>query len=78
MVAPGNPARRLPGLILLAAAGISVGAFGSIPQDGSLHLFALLASLLPLQLAALYWATAAAPTQGRGLDRTVTVERTTQ
>ncbi len=78
MAAPAKPARRFSGLILLAAAGISVGAFGSIPQDGSLHLLAVLASLLPLQLAALYWATAAAPTKGRGLDRTVAVERTTQ
>ena len=64
MMAQEKSARRLPGLILLGAAGISVGAFGSIPQDGSLHLFALLASLLPLQLAALYWATAAAPPPG--------------
>ena len=63
-MAPPKPTRRFTGLILLAAAGISVGAFGAIPQDGSLHLLAVLASLLPLQLAALYWATAAAPLPG--------------
>ena len=58
---------RLMGLLPLGVAAVlSVAAFGAIPQDGSLHPLALLASLLPLQLAALYWATAAAPSPGSG------------
>jgi len=40
--------------VLLLAAGLSVGAFGLSPDDG-LHPLNVLASLLPLQLAALLW-----------------------
>ena len=40
--------------VLLLGAGLSVGAFGLLPHDG-LHPLAVLASLLPLQLAALFW-----------------------
>ncbi|MFQ6538441.1 MULTISPECIES: hypothetical protein [Aphanothece] len=66
---PPRPGRlvsrgRLGLLPLLAAAGASVTAFGAIPQDGALHPMALLASLLPLQLAALFWATAVARPPG--------------
>ncbi len=47
---------RLPWQVtpLLLAALISFGAAGSIPRDG-LHPLALLAALLPLQLAALFY-----------------------
>ncbi len=53
--------RRFTLLPLAASALISVAAFGAIPSEGGLPLLAVLASLLPLQLAALFWATAAAP-----------------
>ena len=43
-----------PAAPLLLAALISFGAAGSIPRDG-LHPLALLAALLPLQLAALFY-----------------------
>jgi len=47
--------RRGPLLVLAAAALLSVGAMGAIPQDGfQLPLAAVLAALLPLQLAALW------------------------
>ena len=39
---------------LLIGGGLSVAAAGSIPQDG-LHPLALMAALLPLQLAALLY-----------------------
>lgn len=47
---------RLPWQVapLLLAALISFGAAGSIPHDG-FHPLALLAALLPLQLAALFY-----------------------
>jgi hypothetical protein len=45
---------------LAGAALISVGAVGSIPHDG-LHPLALMASLLPLQLAALLYVFARSP-----------------
>ena len=41
-------------LLLPLAACVSVALFGSIPGDG-VHPFAMAASLLPLQLAALFW-----------------------
>ncbi|MDI9407066.1 MAG: hypothetical protein QM522_10215 [Chitinophagaceae bacterium] len=50
----------LPLLPLLAAGLISVGAYGSIPHDG-LHPLALMASLLPLQLAALLYVFGRSP-----------------
>lgn len=56
--------RRLTLLPLAGAAVLSVAAFGAIPSEGGLPLLAVLASLLPLQLAALFWATAAAPPPG--------------
>ena len=40
--------------ILPLSAFLSVGLFATIPAEG-FHPFALLASLLPLQLAALFW-----------------------
>lgn len=49
-----NRSRIAAGAALAAAAGLSVGTFALIPHDG-LHPLALLASLLPLQLAALFW-----------------------
>jgi len=52
--------RVLPLLPLLAAGLISVGAYGSIPHDG-LHPLALMASLLPLQLAALLYVFGRSP-----------------
>ena len=58
------PSARLGLLPLVMAAVISVGAFGAIPQDGAMHPIALLASLLPLQLAAVFWATAVARSPG--------------
>lgn len=51
---PG-PARRWPVLMLMAAAGaLSFGTAATIPHDG-LHPLALMAALLPLQLAALLY-----------------------
>ena len=44
----------VPRVALLAGAGLSLTAFGLIPQD-AFHPLALMASLLPLQLAALFW-----------------------
>ena len=41
--------------ILPLSALVSVGLFSTVPAQG-FHPFALLASLLPLQLAALFWA----------------------
>ena len=52
--------RRLALIPLAGAALLSVAAFEAIPQQPGLPLLAVLASLLPLQLAALYWSTAAA------------------
>lgn len=49
----------------MAAAGLSVVAFGMGPHDG-LHPLALMASLLPLQLAALLWAFRGAGSPGSG------------
>jgi hypothetical protein len=46
--------RRFPSLALLLAALLSAGLWGAHLRDG-FHPFALLASLLPLQLAALLW-----------------------
>jgi hypothetical protein len=47
--------RRGPLLVLAGAALLSVGVMGAIPQDGfQLPLAAVLAALLPLQLAALW------------------------
>jgi hypothetical protein len=40
--------------ILPLSALVSVGLFSTVPAQG-FHPFALLASLLPLQLAALFW-----------------------
>jgi hypothetical protein len=56
--------RRFTLLPLLGGASLSATAFAAIPQDGGLPLLAVLASLLPLQLAAVYWATTAAPRPG--------------
>jgi hypothetical protein len=50
--------RRGPGpwLLLLAAAVLSVGALGAAPHEAfQLPLAAVLAALLPLQLAALFY-----------------------
>ena len=47
-------------LLLVGAALASCGAFASIPAEGW-HPLAMLASLLPLQLAALFWALCMAP-----------------
>jgi len=44
-------------LLLPLAACVSFALFGSIPGDG-VHPFAMAASLLPLQLAALFWIAA--------------------
>lgn len=47
--------RRGPLLVLGGAALLSVGAMGVVPHDGvQLHLAAVMAALLPLQLAALW------------------------
>lgn len=51
--------------VLMAAAALSVVAFGLGPQDG-LHPLALMASLLPLQLAALFWAFRGVGSPGSG------------
>ncbi|MCH9714795.1 MAG: hypothetical protein K0U63_09650 [Cyanobacteria bacterium] len=53
---PGSdPATRRPVLLLLAGAGaLSFAAAAAIPHDG-LHPLALMAALLPLQLAALLY-----------------------
>lgn len=51
----------LPCLLLAGAALVSCLVFASIPSEG-LHPLATLASLLPLQLAALFWALCMAPT----------------
>jgi hypothetical protein len=49
------PAVRLSSLVpLLAAAALSCAAAAAIPHDG-LHPLALMAALLPLQLAALLY-----------------------
>ncbi len=58
MAAPHPAGRRPPrlGLALLVGGGlISFMALGATPHDG-LHPLALMAALLPLQLAALAWA----------------------
>ena len=47
--------------LLVAAGAVSVGVWGAAPHDG-LHPFALLAALLPVQLAALFWCIQASPT----------------
>lgn len=47
-------------LMLVVAALVSCGAFASITTEGW-HPLATLASLLPLQLAALFWALCVAP-----------------
>ena len=50
-----------PSLLLLAGAALASGAvFASVPTDGW-HPLAMQASLLPLQLAALFWALRLAP-----------------
>ncbi|MGB5135722.1 MAG: hypothetical protein WBN89_11165 [Prochlorococcaceae cyanobacterium] len=50
-----NP--RLPVLVLLGAAVLSTGLMGAHPAEGlQLPLAAVLAALLPLQLAALFYA----------------------
>lgn len=50
-----EPSVRRPVLLLLAVAGaLSFSAAASIPHDG-LHPLALMAALLPLQLAALLY-----------------------
>ncbi|MEA5421873.1 hypothetical protein VB716_01795 [Synechococcus sp. CCY9201] len=46
--------RRMPLLLLVLASLISLAAFNAIPDQG-LHPLAWMASLLPLQLAALLW-----------------------
>jgi len=45
--------RPLPLTLIAVAAAVAVTAFAEVPRDG-LHPLALLASLLPLQLAALW------------------------
>jgi hypothetical protein len=47
-------------LLVAAAALASCAAFASVPAEGW-HPLAMLASLLPLQLAALFWALCLAP-----------------
>ena len=54
-----------PGLVLVLAAMTSAGLFAAMPHQG-LPLFALLASLLPLQLAAVLWVVAR-PQRGRAV-----------
>ncbi len=46
--------RRVPLAVLVLGALVSVSCLAAIPE-GELHPLALLASLLPLQLAALVW-----------------------
>ena len=57
-------------LLLPLAACVSVALFGTISGDG-VHPFAMAASLLPLQLAALFWSlsvlTKGAESQPAGL-----------
>ena len=53
----------VPQSALLAGAALSFTAFGLVPHDG-LHPLALMASLLPLQLAALFWAFRGAGSPG--------------
>ena len=48
-------------LLLVGAALDSCAVFASVPSEGW-HPLAMLASLLPLQLAALFWALCKAPT----------------
>ncbi len=48
-------------LMLVLAAMASCGVFAAVPSEG-LHPLAVLASLLPLQLAALLWALSRMPT----------------
>ena len=58
----GSPASGTPGsfqrfgpLLLLALASLATfNSFGSIPMDG-IHPLAVIASLLPVQLAAVLW-----------------------
>ncbi|MEB3264431.1 MAG: hypothetical protein VKJ66_08685 [Synechococcus sp.] len=50
-----SPLRRWPLLLLVLAGLASFTAFAAVPDQG-LHPLAWLASLLPLQLAALLWA----------------------
>ena len=51
-------------LLLVGAALASCAVFASVPSEGwhPLAMLAMLASLLPLQLAALFWALCKAPT----------------
>jgi len=49
-----------PGLLLSLAAMTSTGLFAAMPHEG-LPLFALMATLLPLQLAALLYVVARPP-----------------
>lgn len=60
----------LPMALLVLAAAVAVTAFGAVPRGG-LHPLAVLASLLPLQLAALLLvlrpASRAAESRSRGL-----------
>jgi hypothetical protein len=52
-------ASRVPLVLLVGAAMLSVGALGAIPHEGAqLPLAAVIASLLPLQLGALLFAFA--------------------
>ena len=48
-------------LLLMLAALTSAGVFATVPHQG-LPLVAVLAALLPLQLAALFWVAVRAPT----------------
>jgi hypothetical protein len=48
--------RRLPLFVLVGAALLSVGAMGAVPDQGfQLPVAAVMAALLPLQLAALWF-----------------------
>jgi hypothetical protein len=60
-----RPHGLIPQGALVLGALLSFGAFGLVPRDG-LHPLALLASLLPLQLAALFWAFRGAGSRGSG------------
>ena len=52
-----NRSRIVAQLALAAGSGLGVVLLALIPHEGlGLHPLALLASLLPLQLAALFWA----------------------
>lgn len=51
---------RLLHLLLVGAVLASCAAFASVPSEGW-HPLATLASLLPLQLVALFWALSLAP-----------------